>query len=178
MSKLLLDSQPLVVIPELAVRIGLNEAIILQQIHYWTEINRRAERNFKDGHHWTFNTYENWQKQFPFWAVDTIKRTITRLEKLELIISGHFNEYQRDRTKWYRVNYPHLQSMYLVSGNGQGKMPSCIRAKCNNGMNKGREGRLDPETPLNGSPENLDDLAFKIRLVNAIESEANPLIGF
>lgn len=35
MSKLLLDSNPLVIIPELAVAVGLNESIILQQLHYW-----------------------------------------------------------------------------------------------------------------------------------------------
>ncbi|HDS8432531.1 TPA: replication protein, partial [Proteus mirabilis] len=35
MSLLLLKSRPLVVIPELAVHLGLNEAMLLQQIQYW-----------------------------------------------------------------------------------------------------------------------------------------------
>ncbi len=35
MAKLLLNEQPLVVLPELACKIGLNEAIILQQLNYW-----------------------------------------------------------------------------------------------------------------------------------------------
>lgn len=37
MSKLLLDDEPLVILPKLAAAIGLNEAIILQQLHYWLE---------------------------------------------------------------------------------------------------------------------------------------------
>ena len=34
-SKLLIDEPPLQVLPSLALKIGLNEAIILQQVHYW-----------------------------------------------------------------------------------------------------------------------------------------------
>ena len=37
MSRLLLEDEPLVVLPKLATVIGLNEAIILQQLHYWLE---------------------------------------------------------------------------------------------------------------------------------------------
>ena len=32
---LLISEPPLQVLPSLAVKIGLNEAIVLQQIHYW-----------------------------------------------------------------------------------------------------------------------------------------------
>ena len=35
MSRLLIDEPPLQVLPSLAREIGLNEAIMLQQIHYW-----------------------------------------------------------------------------------------------------------------------------------------------
>jgi hypothetical protein len=34
MSKLLIDEPPLQVLPTLAVRLGLEEAIFLQQLHY------------------------------------------------------------------------------------------------------------------------------------------------
>ncbi len=35
MNNLLLDEHPLLVMPKLATLIGLNEAIVLQQVHYW-----------------------------------------------------------------------------------------------------------------------------------------------
>ena len=35
MSKLLISENLVMIIPTLAVKIGLNEAIVLQQIHYW-----------------------------------------------------------------------------------------------------------------------------------------------
>jgi hypothetical protein len=45
MSKLLLDEQPLLIMPKLATKIGLNESIIVQQIHYWNEINKKSNNN-------------------------------------------------------------------------------------------------------------------------------------
>jgi len=105
MSKLLLDTYPLVVIPELAVKIGLHEAIIVQQMHYWLKINEAAGRNLEDGRYWTFGTYEDWQKQFPFWCEKTIFNLIQKLEKQGIVISGNYNGISIDRTKWYTLDY-------------------------------------------------------------------------
>lgn len=60
MNSILFDEPPLLVIPSLANALGLHEAIVLQQIHYWVKINEKAQRNFIDGHYWTYNTYEQW----------------------------------------------------------------------------------------------------------------------
>lgn len=92
-------------VPELAAVIGLNEAIVLNQIHYWIEKNRGDEMHYRDGRTWTFNTYKEWQEQFPFWGTATIVRTFEKLEKNGFIISGNFNKMKYDRTKWYSVNY-------------------------------------------------------------------------
>lgn len=70
---LLYNFRPLIINPELAIRIGLNEAIVLQQIKYWLTETESGHK--QDGREWVYNTYEEWQKQFPFWSVDTIKRT-------------------------------------------------------------------------------------------------------
>lgn len=107
-SLLLLNSNPIVVIPELAALVGLNEAIVLQQVHYWTVQNQKTGKNCVDGHYWTYNTYREWQKQFPWWSIDTIKRTITRLVKRGILVTGTFNKAGFDRTKWYRINYDML----------------------------------------------------------------------
>ena len=104
---LLLNENPLIIMPTLAARIGLNEAIILQQVHYWLLKSDKLE----DGRKWTYNSYESWREQFPFWSVATIKRTISSLEKQELLISGNHNKAAFDKTKWYTLNYPKIQSM-------------------------------------------------------------------
>lgn len=110
-SKLLLDEQPLLVMPQLAAKIGLNESIILQQIHYWNEINKKTNNNLRDGQYWTYNSIKEWQEQFPFWSERTIQRTITNLEKMKLIIVGNYNKLKIDRTKWYRIDYFALKTL-------------------------------------------------------------------
>ena len=117
MNNYLLDCQPLIVLPELACAIGLNEAVVLQQVHYWVKLNEKANRNYVQGRYWTFNSYEDWQRQFPFWSLRTVKTVFTRLENIGLLVSGNFNEKGFDRTKWYTINYEKLASLLPV--------PSC-----------------------------------------------------
>ncbi|MED5040832.1 DnaD domain protein [Geobacillus stearothermophilus] len=107
MSKLLLDEKPLVILPSLAKEIGLNEAIILQQLHYWLQ----ESNNERDGQRWIYNTYEDWQKQFPFWSVTTIRRTIKKLENQGIIVSDNLNSMKIDKTKWYRIDYERLEEI-------------------------------------------------------------------
>ncbi|AWO73905.1 replication protein [Geobacillus thermoleovorans] len=104
MATLLLDDQPLVILPQLAVAIGLNESIVVQQLHYWLE----KSENVHDGYKWIYNTYEDWREQFPFWSESTIRRIITKLEKIGIIVSANFNRSRIDKTKWYRIDYDKL----------------------------------------------------------------------
>lgn len=117
-SKLLVDCDPRLILPPLAEVIGLNEAIVLQQVHYWCYINAKAKKNYKDGHYWVYNSLPDWNKQFPWWGERTVKRTFANLKKANLLISGNFNQMPMDRTNWYRVNYEALKAR-LASPSGQ-----------------------------------------------------------
>jgi Fe2+ or Zn2+ uptake regulation protein len=121
MSKLLLDSHPVLIIPELACILGVTEAVVLQQIHYWIQINQKTNQNFHNGEYWTYNSYENWQKQFPFWSVTTIRRALVALEKHGLVVVGNFNRKNFDRTRWYRIDHKRFAELIGCScvQNGQ-----------------------------------------------------------
>lgn len=106
MSKLLIDDYPIQVLPKLAEEVGLNEAILLQQLHYWLD-NKSAK--FIDGKKWIYNTYKDWEKQFPFWSNATIRRTINSCEKQNMILSANYNKLGFDKTKWYTVNYEEVE---------------------------------------------------------------------
>lgn len=115
--KPLLDEHPLLVLPSLAVAVGLAEAIILQQVHYWT-INMQRDKtkyknNFKDGRYWVYNSYNEWaQLNFPFWKPHQIRFAIKNLEKKNILISAKFNKAKYDQTKWYSINYEILEDFY------------------------------------------------------------------
>ena len=119
-SSLLISNIPaLQVLPGLVGSIGLNEAIVLQQVHYWVRLNSRRHKNYRNGYFWTWNTYETWQADnFPFWSVATIKRIFRRLERKGLLICDRLDKNPWNRTKWSRVDYDALQTVtgfnYLV----------------------------------------------------------------
>ena len=108
MNKLLIDDYPIQVLPKLAKEVGLNEAIFVQQLHYWT--NGKSGK-LKDGKRWVYNTYKDWEENFPFWSNATIRRTIASCEKQNIIIVGNYNRAGFDKTKWYTVNYEEIEGM-------------------------------------------------------------------
>lgn len=83
-SSLLLREPPLQVLPSLAVAIGLNEAIALQQVYY-LQSNPNNGRQLADGERYVFNTYAEWREYFPFWSEHTVKRVFIELENRHLI---------------------------------------------------------------------------------------------
>lgn len=106
-SKLLLDEYPLIVLPSLAVALGLNEAIVLQQVHYLLQISKHVI----EGRKWVYNSYPNWCLIFPFMSERTIKRTIYALEEQGILLSDCFNKLKLDKTKWYSIDYDQLDKV-------------------------------------------------------------------
>ena len=115
---LLIAESPLQVLPTLATRIGLNEALLLQQINYWLNVST----NVRDGRKWVYNTHDKWLIQFPFWSKGTLRRVINSLKKSGVLVTGNYNQMgAMDRTIWYSINYEHecLQLCPVTSSNVQ-----------------------------------------------------------
>ena len=110
MSMYLFDEQPIVANKTLAREIGLNEALILQQINYWIEINKKSGKNYHDGKYWTYNSIRAWQENdFDYMSFDTVKRTFSKLEKAGYLLVKD----PRDKTKWYTINNDKLEELYV-----------------------------------------------------------------
>lgn len=108
MTVLLFNKHPLVVDKTIATVLGLNQAMILQQIHYWLEQNKKNGRNFHQGKYWTYNTISEWQEEFPFWSKETVKRAFKKLREAGILKVDNFNVYKMDRTLWYTIDYEKL----------------------------------------------------------------------
>jgi hypothetical protein len=107
---LLFEEPPLVVSPSLAKALGsVDEAIVLQQVHYW--LQRSSHEH--DGRKWVYNSAEEWQEQFSFWSVKTIRRIFGRLREKGLLLTGNYNQSLLDRTLWYSIDYELLDQMGL-----------------------------------------------------------------
>lgn len=106
-SKLLIYERPLQVLPLLAATIGLNEAVVLQQLHYWL----RKSKNEAEGKRWVYNTYQQWQGQFPFWSIPTIQRIFSSLEKQGIVVARKMAAKSWNQRKWYSIDYDVLDNL-------------------------------------------------------------------
>ncbi|MBM7609749.1 DNA-binding PadR family transcriptional regulator [Lysinibacillus composti] len=97
---LLNNDTPILISTTLAMNIGLNEALMLQQLNDLVQ----TAGSVREGEKWISKTLMEFHQQFPFWSKSTIDRILKKLEQLNLIEVGNFNERKTDRTKWYRIN--------------------------------------------------------------------------
>lgn len=121
----LLDEKVISLSPTLAAAIGVNEALVLQQIHYWIDHNAhdkdKAKTHYKLGKWWTWNTYEQWRSEsFTFWSKRTIERVMANLEGMCLVVSQQFDSYYGNMHKWYSIDYD-MYSYFLMAWSDAGK---------------------------------------------------------
>lgn len=98
--------------PYLASDIGLKEAIVLQQIHFWVRYNFINDKNIYHNQAWSYNSLSRWQKDFfPFLSLSTVKRVFKNLRSYGLLLTDCHNKKNYDKTLWYTVNYKKLESL-------------------------------------------------------------------
>lgn len=86
-----------------AEEVGVNAAIIFQNIYYWCEKNRANDDNFFDGKYWTYSSIEAFGKLFPYLTIRNIRTAVEKLKDSGLIVIGRFNKSSYDRTLWYAI---------------------------------------------------------------------------
>jgi len=142
-SKLLIEEAPLLVLPSLARRVGVNEALLLQQVHYL--LNRREF--VEDGVVWTSRSYEEWGEKLTHCSARTIQRIALSLERRGLLKTRQGVRSSWDRTKYYTIDYERLdqledqidhganltQQAAEIPANTQLAAPEAVDASCQNG---------------------------------------------
>lgn len=108
--------------PAIAAKVGLNAAVIYQNILFWTEKNLVNGRNVKDGKVWTYNSIKAWGELFPYFSPDQIRRALAKLVEAGLIFEGNYNQSAYDRTKWYGVK-TEIHLAETQNGSGQNHEP-------------------------------------------------------
>ena len=103
---------------DLVDKIGLNEAIFLQQLHYWIEIKQRsaqagepiakakAQKMQENGR----RVITSWSEDFSFWSTKTVQRTINSLVESGFVLKGNYNKLKMDKTVWLTIDYDKLGS--------------------------------------------------------------------
>lgn len=155
-SLLLLKTRPQIVIPELAVRLGLNEALLLQQVQYWlSETTSGVEH---DGRRWIYNTIEEWRVQFPYFSESTIKRGFNNLKKLGVLNIEQINKHTHDRTNYYSINYEHALLVDEVKMTSSNRSTEATRTGQNDPIDKRKMNHSNSAKMTSSSGSNWPDL--------------------
>lgn len=99
---------------DIAVKYGVNAAILLQHIYFWCQKNEANNHNYHDGSYWTYNSRNAFTVIFPYLSERQIKTALDKLIEDGVIKTGCYNKDPRDRSLWYAVT----------------KKGSCIMQKC------------------------------------------------
>lgn len=173
MSNLLINEPPLQVLPSLAKSIGLNEAIVLQQLHYWL----RHAKVEHDGKMWIYKNFDKWKEQdFDFWSINTIRRAVKSLSDQNLIMVEKLARNSFDRVNHYTINYEELEKLDVKStlkpittqqpNMGASNNPERAEQQPNMGAseqpNMGASLREQEETNEETNEENVSDVFNRI----------------
>lgn len=98
---------------DVAVRYGVNCAILLENIRYWVDKNKANEQNLHDGKYWTYNSKSAFSILFPYMSYKQIRTALDTLRDEGLVETGTFSDNPYDRTLWYTVTE---KGMAILSG--------------------------------------------------------------
>ena len=87
MTSSFIPEMPIQFYPSLAMDIGVNEAIVLQQIHFWLDNSELVI--FQNSSYWIQNIYERCSDRFLMWSQEKVAEIIDGLITRGCIIVQH-----------------------------------------------------------------------------------------
>lgn len=116
---------------DIARKVGVNAAILLENIGYWIKQNEANETNYFDGCYWTFNSRRAYAELFPYMSERKIATALQKLIDEGLVKTGNYNKLAYDRTLWYALtqkgkcilHFDTMESEKVSNGNNQNVSP-------------------------------------------------------
>lgn len=128
----------------------VNEALILQQIDYWTTINKKKNELFIDNEYWLFSSVNQmYERDFKFcFGVDTLKRALVKLEK-----DGYIVTQKHKNGKLYRVNYKKIDEVYNLKTDKNINIKEIKKDKTENQIQNSELGQNAPTSKIKNETE-------------------------
>lgn len=90
----------------IAMRVGVNAAVVYRNLVFWVRHNETNRRNFHEGRYWTYNSLAAFDEQFPYLTAKQIRTALDKLLEAGLILKGNFAEDRFKRANWYALGEP------------------------------------------------------------------------
>lgn len=88
---------------DIAVKYGVNAAVLLNNIYFWCQKNMANKHNYFDGSYWTYNSRNAFTTIFPYLSERQVKTALDKLIEDGVIKTGCYNKDGRDRSLWYAM---------------------------------------------------------------------------
>ena len=88
---------------ELAIKVGINASIILENIAFWVKQNESNGTNLYDGKYWTYNSKKAYHEMFPYLSEKQIAHALKNLIEEGYIVTGRYSKNACDRTLYYAL---------------------------------------------------------------------------
>lgn len=86
---------------EYALKYGIEEAIVINNLQFWIVKNRANKKHFINDRTWTYNSYKAFSEIFPYWNEHKMKRILDSLVDKQILLRENYNKSGYDRTCWY-----------------------------------------------------------------------------
>ena len=88
---------------DIAKEVGIEGAVVLNNLYFWIKKNEANNQNFFDGCYWTYNSADAFSKLFPYFTARKITRILNKLKDDGWVLVGNYNKLAFDRTNWYTL---------------------------------------------------------------------------
>lgn len=150
-----------------ATKYGIEVAIFLENIAFWTQRNIANKKNFKENRYWVYNSLESWTILFPYWSLQNIRTVIDKCIKNDLLLKNNsFNKRKGDRTSWFSMTdkaielYPAIKSLIEKECPKEEKVIHTHLLESTNGMLESTNAFVRINTAL---PDNKPDNKQQIK---------------
>lgn len=157
----------------IAQKIGVNEAIFLNNIAFWTQKNLANNRHIHDGLCWTYNTIQAFCDLFPYWTRHQLEHLIKKCVKEGLLVEGNYNKSGYDRTKWYALT-PDAQPLFptIFTDKNKSKMTSSTISEISEiDFGKKPNGIRKSPKPIPDSKKHIEKTYVCATHTDSLESE-------
>lgn len=148
-----------------AVDVGVNAAVLFNNICFWVEENKANDRNFINGTWWTYNTTKALVELFPEMTTNQIDYALDKLIKNGYIKKDFLGDDPKDRTSYFTV----CDFKKWIDGEDEqskNKIPKCISENSEMEIGKFRN-----DIYINNNKENNTDINTTDITSNSISND-------
>ena len=88
---------------EVAAEVGINAAVVFENIAFWILHNEKQGKNKRDGVHWMYATQKDLAAQFDYLTEKQVRTAIDKLIGADYLRVGNYNRHGYDRTRWFAL---------------------------------------------------------------------------